>query len=120
MTERDSRSGGWLQSMVNETPFPFNSDQWISVDDVGDPGLFVTFLDQVAVTLREARQEIIRLLEVSPRCSVLDVGSGAGEFLMERASTVEGLQAVGIDTSQTMVATATSRAQAADVRVQFT
>jgi SAM-dependent methyltransferase len=95
------------------------SDCWRNVDDTGDPGSFVRYLNLVEVTIREARAEIIRLLEVSPGCSVLDVGSGAGDFLIELATSVDGVRAVGVDASQTMVTTAISRALAAGVTVQF-
>ena len=61
----------------------------------------------------------MRLLEFDAGCSVLDVGSGAGEFLIEVASRVEGLRAVGIDFSESMVKTARSRAQEAGVVVEF-
>jgi SAM-dependent methyltransferase len=50
---------------------------------------------------------------------VLDVGSGAGEFLIETASSVEDIRAVGIDVSEAMVAVATSRAREAGVSVEF-
>jgi SAM-dependent methyltransferase len=96
------------------------SSQWRGVDKASDPDSFVAFLDRVVVTsLRDILPEVIRLLEVSPGCSVLDVGSGAGQFLIGLANSVDEVRAVGIDTSQTMVTTATSRAQAAGVAVQF-
>jgi SAM-dependent methyltransferase len=50
---------------------------------------------------------------------VLDVGCGAGDFLIELATSVDGVRAVGVDTSQAMVTTAISRALAAGVTVQF-
>jgi 2-polyprenyl-3-methyl-5-hydroxy-6-metoxy-1,4-benzoquinol methylase len=106
--------------MAKETAFPFFvSTEWSSVDYTDNPGIFVEFLDQMAVALRTTRSEITCLLEVKAGCSVLDVGSGAGEFLIELCSTVEKVRAVGIDTSQTMVATATSRARSAGVAVQY-
>lgn len=95
------------------------SNQWRSVDKSSDPGSFVAFLDEVTAPTWDVLPEAIRLLEVSSGCSVLDVGSGAGNFLIELASSVEGVRAVGIDASQTMVTTAISRAQAAGVAVQF-
>jgi SAM-dependent methyltransferase len=64
--------------------------------------------------------EVMRQLELQPGSSVLDVGSGAGEFLIEAASSVELVRAVGIDISEAMVNTAASRAREAGVDVQFT
>jgi SAM-dependent methyltransferase len=95
------------------------SSQWRNIDNTSDPGSFVAFLDEITVPMWDVLPEAIRLLEVNTGCSVLDVGSGAGKFLIELASSVDGVRAVGIDASQTMVTTATSRAQAAGVAVQF-
>src|SRR5713226_5370835 len=104
--------------MTKEAPFE-RSDLWRNLDNADDPRSFVPFLDQAAANLREARLEVIRLLELNPGCSVLDVGSGAGEFLIEVARSVDSIRAVGVDSSDLMVKTATSRAQAEGVEVQF-
>jgi ubiquinone/menaquinone biosynthesis C-methylase UbiE len=96
-----------------------NSSRWQDVDDTASPDTFVGYLDRAAALLRETRLATVRALEVTPGCSVLDVGSGAGEFLIELATTVENVRAIGIDTSRAMVETATSRAQAAGAAVQF-
>jgi SAM-dependent methyltransferase len=104
--------------MTEEKP-GLESDYWRGVDRTGDPGSFVGYLDKAAVSLRDAWLEAQRLLELRPGCSVLDVGSGAGQFLIEAASNVDGIRAVGIDFSDTMVKTATSRAHAAGVVVTF-
>ena len=61
----------------------------------------------------------MRLLEFQAGCSVLDVGCGTGKFLIEVARNVEGVHAVGIDFSESMVKTATSRAHEAGVAVEF-
>jgi SAM-dependent methyltransferase len=98
---------------------PQRSGHWQKVDRTGDPGSFVAYLDRGAAVLREGRMEVQRLLELEPGCSVLDVGSGAGEFLIEVASRVERIRAVGIDISETMVNTASSRAHEAGVTVEF-
>jgi 2-polyprenyl-3-methyl-5-hydroxy-6-metoxy-1,4-benzoquinol methylase len=96
-----------------------DSNQWRSIDNTNNPDAFVAFLDEVTVPKWDVLPEAVRLLEVSPGCSVLDVGSGAGRLLIELASRVDGVRAVGIDASQKMVTTATSRAQSAGVAVQF-
>ena len=109
-----------LSPMTEETSGPKGgSGEWQSVDSTADPDYFVSYLDRGAAVLRETRMEIMRHLELVPGCSVLDVGSGAGEFLIEAASSVELARAVGIDISEAMVNNATSRARKAGVAVQF-
>lgn len=103
---------------TSEGPFP-RSEMWRGVDSADDPGFFVAYLDQAAANLEEIRREAIRSLEVKPGCSLLDVGSGAGEFLIDVARRVGGVRAVGIDASDVMVNTATERAISAGVDVAF-
>ena len=107
-----------MRSLSEHAPH-MNSNRWQDVDDTASPDAFVGYLDRAAALLREARLATVRALEVTPGCSVLDVGSGAGEFLIELTTTVENVRAIGIDTSRTMVETATARAQAAGAAVQF-
>ena len=95
------------------------SRDWRSVDSAGDHDRFVSYLDRGAADLRESRMEIMQHLELVPGCSVLDVGSGAGQFLIEAAASVELARAVGVDASEQMVNTATSRAREAGVTVEF-
>ena len=99
----------------------FTSSGWRDVDATGDAEFYLRYLDRAAASpaLRAARREIISALEVRPDSSVLDVGSGAGEFLIEVAEAVPGVRAVGIDPSETLVSTAKSRAEAAGMAVQF-
>jgi cyclopropane fatty-acyl-phospholipid synthase-like methyltransferase len=99
----------------------FTSSGWRDVDATGDAGFYLRHPDGAAASpaLRAARQEIISALEVRPDSSVLDVGSGAGEFLIELAEAVLGVRTVGIDPSETLVSTAKSRAEAAGLAVQF-
>jgi len=96
------------------------SSGWRHVDATGDAEFFVRYLDRAAAgPLRAARREIINALDVRPDSSVLDVGSGVGEFLIELADAVPGVRAVGIDASEALVSTAKSRAEAAGIAVQF-
>lgn len=96
----------------------FRSESWRSVDKIDDPATFVADLDRNADTLRETRLNLIRLLEVRTGSSVLDVGSGTGEFLIEVAR-MQKVRAVGVDSSEVMVKTASERAAAAGVDVHF-
>ena len=104
---------------MNEANKPAVSGQWQHIDQTGSANSFAAYLDRGATLLREERLQLTRLLEFEPGCSVLDVGSGAGEFLIEAASSVEDIRAVGIDVSEAMVAVATSRAREAGVSVEF-
>ena len=104
--------------MSEERPI-IGSERWRTVDTTQDPGSFVSYLDRGADVLRQLRVDVIRALEVSPGSFVLDVGSGAGEFLIEVASAVDSVTAVGIDVSKVMVETAASRAQSAGVDLKF-
>jgi hypothetical protein len=69
----------------------FISSGWRGVDASGDAEFYVRYLDRAAAgPLRAARREIISALDVRPDSSVLDVGSGVGEFLIELAEAVPG------------------------------
>ncbi|HEX2682220.1 MAG TPA: methyltransferase domain-containing protein, partial [Candidatus Dormibacteraeota bacterium] len=98
-------------------PPSLRSEAWQSVDASANPAAYVAYLDRGAANLEWARREVVRSLNVTPGCSVLDVGSGAGEFLIEIAGSVDGVRAVGIDPSDVMVKAATQRARAAGVEV---
>jgi len=91
---------------------------WREVD-AGDPAFFVGYLDRAAAGLREARLQAASVLGVQPGCSVLDVGSGIGEFLIELALAYPGVQAVGVDSSRSLTVTARRRAEAAGAEVVF-
>lgn len=107
--------------LVTDPARVFTSSGWRDVDGAGNAEFYVRYLDRAAAAgpLRAARREIISALDVRPGSSILDVGSGVGEFLIELAETVPGVRAVGIDASEILVSTAKSRAEAAGVAVQF-
>ncbi len=96
-----------------------NSRHWQQVDRADSPEFFIAYLDKAATGLRTARVAMMRALDVSPGHSVLDIGSGTGEFLIELAGAVPGLRAVGIDSSRALVRTAALRAQAAGAAADF-
>ncbi len=95
------------------------SRRWQGIDATGEPDGFIDYLDQAAVQLRELNQELIRSLEVTPGCSVLDVGCGTGDMLIGLATSVEGVKGVGIDASESMIATARSRAEPGGLPLSF-
>lgn len=104
---------------MSDTYEPTSSGQWQRVDETGSHGSFVAYLDRGANALREDRLERTRLLELERGCSLLDVGCGAGEFLIEAAVSVADLRGVGIDASATMVSTSSARGREAGVTVEF-
>jgi SAM-dependent methyltransferase len=113
-----SASGCTFNSMSGPSAPGMNSGRWRDVD-ADDPAFFVGYLDRAAAGLREARLEAVRALDVAPGSSVLDVGSGAGEFLIELSRTVRDVRCVGVDASEALVAIARERAAAAGVMVDF-
>jgi ubiquinone/menaquinone biosynthesis C-methylase UbiE len=95
-----------------------SSSCWRDVD-AGDAGFFVSYLDRAAGALRDARRQLAAALELRPGCSVLDVGSGVAEFLLEQAMAFPGIRAVGVDASAALTASARRRAEAAGADVAF-
>jgi SAM-dependent methyltransferase len=95
-----------------------SSSCWREVD-AGDAGFFVSYLDRAAGALRDARGQLAAALELRLGCSVLDVGSGVGDFLIEQATAFPGIRAVGVDASAALTASARERAEAADADVVF-
>ena len=89
------------------------------MDSTDNPEFFISYLDRAAAGLRTARLAMIKALDVRAGHSVLDVGCGTGEFLIELASGVPDLRAVGVDSSRALVQTATLRAQAAGAAAEF-
>jgi ubiquinone/menaquinone biosynthesis C-methylase UbiE len=104
--------------MSEEGP-ALRSAAWRNVDSSGDADSFVTYLDRAAANMRELRTEAMGLLQLEPGCSVLDVGCGAGLFVIEAVGAAPGIRAVGVDASEEMVSTAASRARIAGVEATF-
>lgn len=95
------------------------SGRWQRVDQTSSTEASAAYLDRGASVLREERLELTRLLELEPGCTLLDVGSGVGEFLIEAAGSVDGIHAVGIDASEGLLHMAMSRAREAGLSVEF-
>ncbi len=95
------------------------SRRWQGIDATGEADGFIDYLDQAAVQLRELNQELLRAAEVTPGCSVLDVGCGTGDMLIGLAMSVDGLQGFGIDASESMIATARSRSEPGGLPLTF-
>lgn len=62
---------------------------------------------------------MLRVLDLFEGASVLDVGSGTGEFLMAAVRSVASVRAVGIDASASLNEVGRSRAEAASLKIEF-
>lgn len=86
------------------------------------PEMLFTFLDELDVhdPLQPAKRRALQMLDVQPGLRVLDVGCGVGQEAQRLARQVgpEG-QVAGIDQSETLIAEALRRAQAADLPIDF-
>lgn len=96
-----------------------DSSQWQGIDESGDPGAFVSYLEESAALLREPHRELLRRLDLMIGCSVLDVGCGAGDMLLDFVASAGVVTGVGIDASEAMIDAARSRAEAGTLPVTF-
>ncbi len=95
------------------------SAEWRSVDR-SDPDSKVAHLDRLAKHQRDRRLEALRLLQVDAGDSVLDVGCGVGDMLIDLVAEIApGARAIGLDASAAMITTAKQRAADARVDVEF-
>jgi SAM-dependent methyltransferase len=115
----DAAVAGVSSSGVSDCAPGMDSARWRKVGANDDGDFFVGYLDRAAIGLRDARLELMQALDVTERDSVLDVGSGVGEFLLELVGRVPGVRAVGVDASPVLIETARRRSDAAGRRVEF-
>ncbi len=96
------------------------SSAWQNVDATAEPLMFVDYLDAFDQAMRAARLASLVPLALGPGGAALDVGCGPGEVLIDLAGLVApGGRVVGVDVSETMLATARSRAAARGVDVEL-
>lgn len=92
------------------------------VDDTPEPEMLVRGMDETArwEAVRELRAQTAAWLAVAPGASILDVGCGPGDVVIDlaRAAGPSG-RAVGIDASAVMLAAARQRAADAGVTAEF-
>jgi ubiquinone/menaquinone biosynthesis C-methylase UbiE len=92
------------------------------VDHSDDPQSLIRFLDDFAELppVRAAKLHSLRLLGIAQGSSVLDVGCGVGAEVLELARIIGPTgRAAGVDSSETVVAQARSRARRAALDVEY-
>jgi len=92
------------------------------IDDTGDPGYFIRFLDTVCAqrSAQAYKRRLIETLALKPGARVLDIGCGVGDDVRGMVPLVSpGGHVVGIDNSQAMIAEAQKRAAAEGSPAEF-
>lgn len=98
------------------------NEGWGEVDNSTKPQSYVDYLRTVSAldAVQRFKQSSLQLMDVDPGDSVLDVGCGRGDEVIELARMVgETGRAVGLDMSETMVVEGRGRAAQAGVRAEF-
>src|SRR5437879_272870 len=93
-----------------------------NVDVSANPAAAVQYLDRVGAMdhVQARRQQIFALLDVQQGNHVLDVGCGTGDVVRDLAQLVGPTgRVIGVDSSETMIAEARSRAAGLNLPVDF-
>ena len=91
---------------------PTRLQQFSAIDAAPDPSSLVRYLDAMSAAgdLQQLKQQTYALLDLQPGRRVLDVGCGTGEDVRAMARIVGATgQAVGLDSSATMLEVAAAR-----------
>lgn len=92
------------------------------VDTLSDPASAVSYLDSASALsgVQAYKQKTFNLLHIQEGSYILDVGCGTGDDVRALARMVGSIgRVVGVDGSETMVATARERTQGMDLPVEF-
>ena len=92
------------------------------VDQSGDPGSFVVYLDTVGAiaAVQAYKRRILGALGLSAGMHALDVGCGTGDDVRAMAAIVGGNgRAVGVDVSEALIAEARQRADADGLEIEL-
>ncbi len=99
-----------------------NVTQFHAVDQSANPTAFVHFMDasHAQHTTQRYKQSLLEHLAVTPGATVLDVGCGTGQDALDLVVAIgPSGHVVGIDSSETMLQAARTRATQAQVSVEF-
>ena len=98
-------------------------EKWMTVDQAGDPGFFVRFMDSLRGGSDDDPQHyrvVFELLEAREGGRFIDVGCGTGGAVRALARRVGEMGRVfGVDKSETMVEEARRRAEGVNLPVEF-
>ena len=97
-------------------------NEFDSVDRTNDPGDFVRYLDTTRATdfIQEIKRRTFALMELRGGEIVADLGCGTGDDVRALAALVGPTgQAIGVDLSSTMIATARDRTRECGLNLSF-
>lgn len=108
---------------MSVTPASFSDHhRYAHVDQGSDPTAFVRHLDSITglTAIQAYKRETYALLGVQEGSRILDVGCGAGDDVRELGALVGPTgRVVGVDSSETMLATARARVEGTTLPVEF-
>ena len=101
---------------------PLDVSQFAVVDQTVNPTAFVRFMDEshAQQTTQRYKEALLEHLALTPGATVLDIGCGTGQDALDLARAVGATgQVIGIDSSETMLQAARTRAAQASLAVDF-
>lgn len=97
-------------------------EEWQNIDDFDDPKEFSNYLDTLTAqnAAKRYKRKTYQLLNITHGSSVLDVGCGVGDDVLEMAKLVgSNGQVIGVDNSKSLIEEANDRLKLEQVPAQF-